>query len=189
MISPFLFQGFSPKYPYLRAMKAELHKVVSVSYRLLIKENNEEIVVETAEASDPMVFIFGASGLPPKFEEALSGKAQGDGFRVSLEPIDAFGEYQDDVLSEVPKDVFMSEEGVFDTDEVDEGAYLQLEDEDGYLHKGKVVSIGDETIVMDFNHPLAGVPVTFDGEVVDIREAQPEELAHGHVQGQGGVNH
>lgn len=170
-------------------MKAELHKVVSVSYRLLVNENNEEIVVETAEATDPMVFIFGVSGLPPKFEDALSGKSTGDSFRVSLDPVDAFGEYQEEALSEVPKEVFVNDAGQFDTEAVYEGAYLQLEDENGYLHKGKVVSIGEENIVMDFNHPLAGVPVTFDGEIVKIREAQPEELAHGHVHGEGGVHH
>ena len=69
------------------------------------------------------------------------------------------------------------------------GAFVPMNDQEGNPMQGLVLEIGDETIKMDFNHPMAGLDLFFTGQILDVREATPEELDHGHVHGEGGHHH
>ena len=164
-------------------------KVVTITYDLSVTdENQEKVLVESAEADSPMVFLFGHSGLPEEFEIQLDGKNAGDDFQFSLTPEQAYGEYDDQALVEIPKDVFLID-GKLDEDMLQPGNFLPMADNEGNHMQAKVVSIGDTAVQMDFNHPLAGMVMHFAGKVQEVREATAEELTHGHAHGEGGHQH
>jgi FKBP-type peptidyl-prolyl cis-trans isomerase SlyD len=164
-------------------------KVVTITYDLSVTdENQEKVLVESAEADAPMVFLFGQSGLPEEFERQLDGKQAGDAFSFSLTPEQAYGEYDEQAVVDIPKNVFEIE-GQVDNEMLQIGNFLPMADNQGHHMQGKVVEIGEDAVKMDFNHPLAGMIMHFDGKVADVREATQEELDHGHVHGEGGHQH
>ena len=164
-------------------------KVVTITYDLSVTdENQEKVLVESAEADAPMVFLFGHSGLPEEFETQLDGKSPGDSFEFSLTPEQAYGEYDEQALVEIPKEVFLID-GKLDEEMLQPGNFLPMADNEGNHMQAKVISIGDTAVQMDFNHPLAGMVMHFTGQVADVRDATAEELAHGHVHGEGGHQH
>lgn len=163
--------------------------VVALTYDLSVTDDNQQkVLVEQAEAEEPMVFLFGHSGLPEEFEHQLNGKAAGDNFSFSLTPEQAYGDYDDQAVVQIPKQVFEID-GKIDDQMLEVGNYLPMADDDGNHMQAKVVEVGDEMITMDFNHPLAGMVMHFDGKVVEVRPATAEELSHGHVHGDGGQQH
>lgn len=165
----------------------ENNKVVSLNYRLT-DHNTGEQIEETTEAN-PMVFLFGVGGVIPEFEENISGKKVGDTFEFVIIADNAYGQYSDGQLAEIPKDVFFDEEGNFDEEYFIVGAVIPMSNSEGHQLRGKIVEINEETIRMDFNHPLAGTDLHFTGEIIDVREATEDELSHGHVHGPGGHHH
>jgi FKBP-type peptidyl-prolyl cis-trans isomerase SlyD len=165
------------------------NKVVTITYDLSVTdENQEKVLVESAEADAPMVFLFGHSGLPEEFEAQLDGKNAGDDFQFSLTPDQAYGDYDEQALVDIPKEVFLID-GKLDDEMLQEGNFLPMADNEGNHMQAKVVSIGESAVKMDFNHPLAGMVMHFNGKVQDVRDATAEELAHGHVHGEGGHQH
>ena len=165
------------------------NKVVTITYDLSVTdENQEKVLVESAEADAPMVFLFGQSGLPEEFESQLSGKNPGDEFKFSLTPEQAYGDYDQQAVVDIPKNVF-EVDGKIDEEMLQEGNFLPMSDNQGNHMQGKIVEIGADTVKMDFNHPLAGMVMHFDGKVADVREATQEEMDHGHVHGEGGHQH
>ncbi|AMR26504.1 peptidylprolyl isomerase [Hymenobacter psoromatis] len=165
------------------------NSVVTLTYDLSVTdENQQKVLVEQAEADEPMVFLFGHSGLPEEFENQLDGKNAGDDFNFSLTPEQAYGDYDDQAVVEIPKQVFEID-GQLDDQMLQVGNYLPMADNEGNHMQAKVIEIGDEQIKMDFNHPLAGMVMHFDGKVQDVRPATAEELAHGHAHGEGGHQH
>ena len=165
------------------------NSVVTLTYDLSVTdENQQKVLVEQAEADEPMVFLFGHSGLPEEFENQLDGKNAGDNFSFSLTPEQAYGDYDDQAVVEIPKQVFEID-GQLDDQMLQVGNYLPMADNEGNHMQAKVVEIGDEQIKMDFNHPLAGMVMHFEGKVQDVRPATAEELAHGHAHGEGGHQH
>ena len=164
-------------------------KVVTITYDLSVTdENQEKVLIESAEAEAPMVFLFGQSGLPEEFERQLDGKQAGDDFSFSLTPEQAYGEYDEQAVVDIPKNVFEID-GKVDNEMLQIGNFLPMADNQGHHMQGKVVEIGEEAVKMDFNHPLAGMVMHFDGKVASVREATQEELDHGHVHGEGGHQH
>ena len=164
-------------------------KVVSITYDLSVTdENQQKVLVESAEAEEPMVFLFGHSGLPEEFENQLQGKNAGDAFNFSLTPEQAYGDYDEQALVEIPKQVFEID-GKLDEQMLEAGNFLPMADNEGNHLQAKVIEIRDEVVLMDFNHPLAGMVMHFDGQIQDVREATADELAHGHAHGAGGVQH
>ena len=164
-------------------------KVVSITYDLSVTdENQQKVLVESAEAEEPMVFLFGHSGLPEEFENQLQGKNAGDAFNFSLTPEQAYGDYDEQALVEIPKQVFEID-GKLDEQMLEVGNFLPMADNEGNHLQAKVVEVRDEVVLMDFNHPLAGMVMHFDGQIQDVREATADELAHGHAHGAGGVQH
>ena len=163
--------------------------VVTITYDLSVTdENQQKVLVESAEADAPMVFLFGMSGLPEEFERQLAGKNVGDSFSFDLTPDQAYGDYDQQALVEIPKEVFLID-GKLDDEMLQPGNFLPMADNEGNHMQAKVVSIGDTTVQMDFNHPLAGMVMHFDGKVESVRPATQEELDHGHVHGEGGHHH
>jgi FKBP-type peptidyl-prolyl cis-trans isomerase SlyD len=170
-------------------MKIENDKVVSLSYELHSEDDNKQrIFVEKQDAENPLVFIFGNGNLLPVFEENLSGKAIGDTFAFSIDAVDAYGEFDKDSVVDLPIDLF-KQDGILMMDILKIGSSLPMADQDGNQLMGKIIAITGDAVTMDFNHPLAGKPLHFTGEVIEIREANPEELEHGHVHGAGGHHH
>ena len=85
---------------------------------------------------------------------------------------------------QIPKEVFEID-GQLDSEMLQAGNYLPMADNEGHQMQAKVVEIGDEQVTMDFNHPLAGMVMHFEGKVQAVRPATAEELAHGHAHGGG----
>jgi FKBP-type peptidyl-prolyl cis-trans isomerase SlyD len=165
------------------------NSVVTLTYDLSVTdENQQKVLVEQAEADEPMVFLFGHSGLPEEFESQLDGKSAGGSFSFSLTPEQGYGDYDQQAVVEIPKQVFEID-GQVDDQMLQVGNYLPMADNEGNHMQAKVVAIGDEQVTMDFNHPLAGMVMHFDGKIQDVRPATAEELAHGHVHGEGGHQH
>ena len=161
-------------YKQTRKMKIEQGKYVAVSYDLTVGDEKE--LMERATKEKPLTYIAGISAMLEAFEENLNGLSAGDKFSFTITPEQAYGEYDDDHLIELPKNLFEID-GKFDTDMVFEGNMLPMLDSDGNRLNGMVVSVADDTVQMDFNHPLAGETLHFAGEVLEVREATVEEIA------------
>jgi FKBP-type peptidyl-prolyl cis-trans isomerase SlyD len=157
-------------------MIVEKNKVVSLSYELKVKGDT----VESVHADSPLMFLFGAGNLLPKFEENLNGLKLNEGFDFKLVSDDAYGPVIDDAIVDVPMNAF-AVDGEIDRELLKVGHHIPMLDQSGNRLNGVVVKFDDEFVTMDFNHPLAGDDLHFSGKVVDIREASADELEHGHV--------
>ncbi|MFN3402529.1 MAG: peptidylprolyl isomerase [Cytophagaceae bacterium] len=170
-------------------MKIEKNKVVSVSYNMQAKDQNGEThLQESVDAQQPMVFIFGMSGLPEKFEAELDGKKTGEKFDFTISYEEGYGDFEEEAVVTLSKDIFKID-GKFDDQRFQPGTVVPMQDSEGNHLRGRIVEVGAADLVVDFNHPLAGLDLEFKGEVVEIREATPEEIDHGHVHGPGGHHH
>ncbi len=163
------------------------NNVVSVNYTLRVKETGEQ--VEQTSKENPFVFIFGAGGLLEDFETNLLNKRVGDFFDFFIEHSRGYGARDEQHVVMIPIEAFSSEDGKFDDENVKVGVTLPMVDNDENRLYGKVIEITSEHVKMDFNHPLAGTDLHFKGEVLDIRPATADELAHGHVHGKHGHHH
>jgi FKBP-type peptidyl-prolyl cis-trans isomerase SlyD len=157
-------------------MKISTNKFVSVSYDLNVGENDERELMERATEEHPLLFIFGTETMLPAFEDKLKGLSAGDSFLFSLQPEEAYGEYYEENVLELPRDIF-EVEGRFDNEFVKEGAVVPMMDSDGHRQNGSVLEVNDDMVLVDFNHPLAGETLHFEGRVLDVREATAEEIA------------
>jgi FKBP-type peptidyl-prolyl cis-trans isomerase SlyD len=168
-------------------MVIETNKVVSVHYTLT-EGTAEGQLVESTNGGEPLVFIFGAGMMIPDFEHNLAGKKIGDTFSFGIPAANAYGEYDANALVDVPKSIF-EDNGTVPDGLLEVGNMLPLQDQDGNRLNGVVASVGLDTVKVDFNHPMAGVDLYFTGHVEALRDAEAEELAHGHVHGPGGHHH
>ncbi len=152
---------------------------VSIHYTLT---NDEGEVIDTSEGDEALAYLHGYGNIISGLESALTGKAVGDKFKVRIDAEDAYGEIEDDRVQIVSIEMF---EGV---DELEVGMQFHADVTSG---PGviTIINIDGDDITIDGNHPLAGVPLTFDVEVVDIRPATDEEISHGHIHGAGGHHH
>lgn len=157
-------------------MIVEKSRVVSLSYEL--KVNGE--AVETVAADSPMVFLFGAGNLLPKFEQNLDGLKINDKFDFQLIADDAYGPTKEEAIVDVPMKAF-EVDGKIDRDLLKVGGQIPMLDNSGNRMNGSIIKFDDEFISMDFNHPLAGNDLYFSGSVVEVREATTDEIRHGHV--------
>ncbi|MBC7404573.1 MAG: peptidylprolyl isomerase [Cytophaga sp.] len=158
-------------------MKIAKNTVVTVHYKL---SDAQGTLIE--DGQEPMVYLHGGyENTLPKIEETLEGKVAGFDTTIQVEPEDAFGEYDADLVKveerknlPTPLEIGMQFEGTPDGD--DDGDALIF----------TVTDIADDKVVLDGNHPLAGMALRFSLNVVDVREASDEEIAHGHVHGAHG---
>lgn len=168
-------------------MTIEANKVVSLNYKLTNHKTGEKI--EETSPDHPMVFLFGVESIIPDFEINIAGKKAGDTFKFSIESKNAYGDPSADNNAVIPLEVFFQEDGKINEKEVFVGATLPMSDNQGNNMMGKILEITAENLTMDFNHPLAGTDLHFEGEILDVRTATEEEIAHGHVHGEHGHHH
>ena len=162
-------------------MKVAKDTVVSLSYELVDLNGGE--VLE--KSSEPISYVHGGyDGIFPTVEEALQGKNIGDNVSVKMEPDDAFGEYEHDLVRVEPRDMFPKD---IEIGMQLEGGAEDDDDEDYMLYT--VVEITDKEVTVDGNHPLAGKTLNFTATVTGVRAATKEELDHGHAHGAGGHHH
>lgn len=161
--------------------------VVTMTYTLRQGDENGD-VIQKVDESRPFVQLFGAGTLLPAFEEKLNGLEKGDEFGFALSADEAYGQTNEEAIIELEKKIFEID-GVIDTEMVAEGKMITMQDQHGNPLEGKVLAIKEESVIMDFNHPLAGEDLYFSGTILDIREATDEEISHGHTHGPGGHHH
>ena len=125
-----------------------------------------------------LVYLHGGGNIISGLEKALHGKVAGDKFNVRIAPEDAYGELMEEMIQVISRDMF---EGI-DNIEVGMQFHADVSSGTGVV---TVVNIEDDDITIDGNHPLAGLALTFDVEVIDVRAATEEEAAHGHIHGAG----
>jgi len=154
--------------------------VVVISYRLSTLEGE---LLEEAPQDDPAAYLHGGyDGIFPKVEAMLDGKSVGEQVELVLEPEDAFGDYDAELVRMEPAHLFPEEVAV--------GMQFEGSSEDGHHQMlYTVTDIADGNVVVDGNHPLAGKSLRVACEVVEVRAALPEEVAHGHVHGPHGHHH
>jgi FKBP-type peptidyl-prolyl cis-trans isomerase SlyD len=162
-------------------MKIESQHVVSLTYDLYVnQQDGTEALVESATQEQPLTFLYGAGQMLPRFEEHLSTLSTGDSFDFKLSAEDAYGEYNDEAVANLPKEMFDG------TDMPEVGAVLPLQDNQGNRFQGQVVSVVEDSVIVDLNHPMAGQELHFKGGIINVRPANPEELSHGHAHGPDG---
>ncbi|MCV9385774.1 FKBP-type peptidyl-prolyl cis-trans isomerase [Reichenbachiella ulvae] len=167
-------------------MKISNNSVVAITYQL--KESNKEgEIIQEVDNKEPFVFLFGHNQVLPQFEENLLNQEVGANFEFEIKSEDGYGEPNPDAIVDLPIHIFQVEGQLAEAVKV--GTFLPMNDQEGNPMQGLVLEIGEETVKMDFNHPMAGVDLYFTGEVVDVREASAEEIDHGHVHGPGGHQH
>ena len=142
--------------------------VASIVYRLTI----EGELIEEATADEPLEYLQGSDNIVPGLERALEGKSVGDKVNVTLQPDDAYGEYDDEDFEVIAREDL--------PDDLEVGMEVLIEDDEGAMFEAVVTEITSDSVTLNFNSPLAGKVVTFDAEVVAVRSADAEEIEHGH---------
>jgi FKBP-type peptidyl-prolyl cis-trans isomerase SlyD len=154
-------------------------KVVTLHYTLTDSEGR---VIDKSDDGS-FAYLHGASNIIPGLEVALSGRAAGDEVTIKVAPEDAYGARDDAMLQQVPKTMFE------DGSQIAVGSQFHAQGPNGEMLVVTVVEIADEHVLVDGNHPLAGVDLHFDVTIIDVREASAEEIEHGHVHGPEGHHH
>jgi len=158
-------------------MVVENQKVVSATYELYIAdENGKEELMEQATEQAPLTWCQGEGMMLPAFEEQMAGKAVGDSFDFVLKAADAYGEYIQEGLMDLPKKMFFNGDGEFDEERVYVGAIVPMNTVDGQIVKAQVCEITDEQVTIDLNHPYAGEDLHFKGKILKIRDVTEGEL-------------
>ena len=161
-------------------MTIQENKVVSLVYQLRV-DDKEGDIVETVEKEKPFVFLYGAGNLLPKFEEELSGLKTGDTFEFKIGADSAYGEASEEAILDLPRHIF-EVDGKIDEEVIKVGNVVPMQDKDGNKFNGIILEMKDDAIKVDFNHPLAGDDLFFQGEVMEVRDANEDELKQGFVE-------
>ncbi|MDR1332746.1 MAG: FKBP-type peptidyl-prolyl cis-trans isomerase [Tannerella sp.] len=156
-------------------MKIATNKFVSVAYELKTGDGDERELKERATAEHPLEFIFGTGSMLPAFEAQLKGLTVNDEFQFTLSPENGHGEFEDEKVVELPKKIFEID-GEFDAEFVLEGNVLPMTNSDGHRMNGTVMAVNEDTVVMNFNHPLAGMTLHFAGTVLEVRKATEDDI-------------
>ncbi len=160
-------------------MQLTKDKVAVLNYTLKDKDNN--IMDQSDDGT--FTYLHGAKNLIPALENALEDKQAGDKVNVVVEPENAYGHRDENKIQRVPKKMFPPEQ------ELEVGMPFQSATPDGTAVNVVITAIEEHEVVIDGNHPLAGMTLHFDVDLLEVRDASEEELAHGHVHGPGGHQH
>ncbi len=153
--------------------------VVGMHYTL---KNDAGEILDTSDGQEPLQILHGFGNIIGGLETAIEGKSEGDKLDVSIDPGDGYGERDETLQQVVDRGDFV---GIND---IQVGMHFQAETEDGHVPI-RVVAVSDDTITVDGNHELAGERLHFSVSIESVREAEPEEIQHGHVHGPGGHHH
>ena len=145
---------------------------VSMHYKLTDDEGN---VLDSSEGAEPLSYLHGAGNLIPGLEKALKGKVAGDSVQVRLEPAEGYGEIMQELIEIVDKSAFQGVESV------EAGMAFEAQTPDGTVQHVVIKKVEGNDVTVDANHPLAGVALNFDVDIIGVREATEEEIAHGHT--------
>ena len=141
--------------------------------------NDLDETLDSSTGNDPLSYIHGSGMIIPGLEKELNGKSSGDKFNVSIEPAEAYGEKDDELIQTISREEFPPDQ------ELEPGMQFHAQSEHG-AQIISILEINGEEIRIDGNHPLAGERLTFDVEILEVREATEEEISHGHAHGPGG---
>ena len=159
-------------------MKIEKDRVVRFHYS--VAEAGQE-PVETSRDREPLAILFGRGNIIPGLEKAMEGHEAGDTFKADVTSADAYGERREGMTQRVPKKHFGNQK-------LAPGMQVVLNTNFGPRAVTEE-KVGMSVVDVDLNHPMAGKDLQFDIEIVEVREAQAEEIEHGHVHGDGGHAH
>lgn len=157
------------------SMQITKNKVAAIHYTL---RDNAGTVIDTSDGREPLYYIHGIGNLIPGMEEGLEGKKKGDKLDLKISPDKGYGHKDPSMVQEVPKSAFG-----------DQPVKPGMKFSTGQGGVVTVTEVGQDSVTVDANHELAGVELNFQVEVIDVRDASSEELAHGHVHGEGGHHH
>lgn len=143
--------------------------------------DEEGTQLDSSKGKEPLAYLHGHKNIIPGLEQAMEGKQADDVMVVTVEAADAYGEFQEQMIQEVPRKTFQA-------DDINVGMRFEAQTPNGPMSV-VVTEVTDETVTVDGNHPLAGKTLTFDVRIDTVREATEEELTHGHVHGAGGHQH
>jgi len=160
-------------------MKIEKDRVVRFHYA--VAENGQEAVENSKDGGQPLAILFGHGNIIPGLEKAMEGREAGDSFKANVVAADAYGEKRDGLSQRIPKKHFGAQK-------LEPGMQVVLQTNFG-PRAVTIQKVGMSVVDVDLNHPMAGKDLDFDIEIVEVREASAEELAHGHVHGEGGHHH
>lgn len=149
--------------------------VVSMDYTLTVDGE----VVDSSKERGPIEFLQGHHNIIPGLEKALNGMTIGESKSVVVAPEEGYGVSDPEEIKDIDKGEFPVEIPLTP------GVNLEMKDDEGHVMYGTIMEVGDETVKMDFNHPLADKELHFEVKIAGLREAAPEELAHGHVHSDG----
>ncbi|MGB0422706.1 MAG: FKBP-type peptidyl-prolyl cis-trans isomerase [Flavobacteriales bacterium] len=155
-------------------MKISEGKFVVLNYRLTENNPEGELLEETTD-DEPFEFIFKMEPLLEDFENALEGKEAGDSFEVTIPHEKAYGPFNDENVVELPKSTFIVD-GEIDDELLEEGEVIPLKDDEGNEIMGVIIEVEKNHVVMDLNHPLAGVDLHFDGKIVLVSNPPHQDL-------------
>lgn len=137
--------------------------------------------IDTSRNSEPMVYLQGSHFLIKGLEDELEGKTAGEKFVIDIAPDLAYGERHEELVQAVPKTMF-------EDMEINPGMTFRATTDDGE-QSVMIIDINDEEVIVDGNHPLSGLTLNFDVEILEVREATEEEITHGHPHSEGGCGH
>jgi len=162
-------------------MEISKNKVVELIYILHFDDFNGDII-EEVKTDSPFTFIYETGLMLEAFENNIKGLKKDDAFKFKIACNDAYGEVNEKNIVDLPKNVF-EVDGKFNKEIIFAGAKVPMKDEQGNEFDGFIIDITKNTVIVDFNHPMAGEDLYFEGRVLNVREATKEELNHGHVHG------
>ena len=161
-------------------MPIDANKVVTINFTL---KDNEGNLIESTDNKEPFSYLSGNSQILPKLEEVVNQMIIGTKKDIKIPPADGYGEYNEAAIQQINKKEFPNDM------KLEEGMQLIANSPDGKRMPFIINKVGESEVTVDFNHPLAGKNLEFNVELLDVREATPEELSHGHVHGPGGAHH
>lgn len=151
------------------------NKYITVAYKLYVMQDNEKTLVEEAPAAHPFQFISGMGTTLERFEEEICKLSKGDAFNFTIPYQEAYGEYMPEGVRTVSKEMFYID-GKFDNERIYPGAIVPLQDNEGHQFYASITDVTDKQVTVDLNHPHAGKDLTFEGSVVEMREATNQEV-------------
>lgn len=154
--------------------------VVSVHYTLKTEDGE---VIDSSEGEDPLMYLHGAGNIVPGLERQLEGRNVGDRVQAVVAPEEGYGDHSGDEPQMVPRKSFPEDADLY------EGLEVMAQGQQGEMFPMWIVGVTDDHVLVDENHPLAGVTLYFDVEIAAVRAATKEELTHGHPHGPGAHAH
>ena len=155
------------------------NSVVSIHYTL---KNEAGEVIDSSEGNQPLMYLHSSNNLIPGLENELQGKSSGASFSTVIPPQQAYGEVRADLVQVISKDLFQGVESV------ETGMTFLAQGDGGAEQQVRVTAVSGDEITVDANHPMAGITLHFEFDIVNVREETEQEIEHGHVH-QHGADH